>query len=104
MRIVINGFGRIGRLAFREVFENKNMEIAAINDLGDPEMLVHLLKYDSVQRMFAATDDEPFGLNAGHTATAGEGYIIVDGIKIKTFKEADPKNLPWKEMGIDVVL
>lgn len=104
MKIAINGFGRIGRLAFRKVFENKNIEIAAINDLGDPEMLVHLLKYDSVQRMFAATDDEPFGLHADHTATAGEGYIIVDGIKIKTFKEADPRNLPWKEMGIDIVL
>ena len=92
IRIAINGFGRIGRLAFRQMFENKDYEITAINDLTSPEMLAHLLKYDTAQKRYE-----------GHEVKATENSIIVDNKEIKIFKEADPNNLPWKELDIDVV-
>ena len=92
IRMAINGFGRIGRLAFRQMF-NTEYEIVAINDLTSPEMLAHLLKYDSAQKRYE-----------GHTIEALDDAIVVDGKKIKIYKEEDPKNLPWKELEVDVVL
>ena len=92
IKIAINGFGRIGRLAFRQMFEDENYEITAINDLTSPEMLAHLLKYDTAQKRYE-----------GHVVEAREGSIIVDGKEIKIYKEQDPSNLPWKELDIDVV-
>ena len=92
IKIAINGFGRIGRLAFRQMFEDNNYEITAINDLTSPEMLAHLLKYDTAQKRYD-----------GHEVTSTEDSIIVDGKEIKIFKEQDPNNLPWKELDIDVV-
>jgi len=91
-KIAINGFGRIGRLLFREIWKDKNFEIVAINDLGDIENLAYLLKYDTVYRQF---DEE---------IKAGDGEIVVAGKKIKVLQEKDPTLLPWKEMDIDVVV
>ncbi|NCE98365.1 type I glyceraldehyde-3-phosphate dehydrogenase [Emergencia sp. 1XD21-10] len=92
-KIAINGFGRIGRLAFRQIFEDETMEVTAINDLTEPAMLAHLLKYDSVQ-----------GGYRGHTVTSDENSITVDGKKIAILSEKEPQQLPWKELGIDIVL
>lgn len=94
MKVAINGFGRIGRLLFRQMFHHDGFEIVAINDLTSPEMLAHLLKYDSAQKKYELAD------TISHT----EDSIIVDGEKIKIYKEADPKLLPWKELDVDVVL
>lgn len=93
VKVAINGFGRIGRLAFRQMFGAPGYEIVAINDLTDPKMLAHLLKYDSAQ-----------GRYDGHTVVAGEDSITVDGEKILIYKEADAKNIPWGKIGVDVVL
>lgn len=93
IKIAINGFGRIGRLAFRQIFADDNMEIAAINDLTEPKMLAHLLKYDSIQ-----------GGYRNHAVTSGDDSITVDGKEIKILSEKDPEKLPWKDMGIDIVL
>ncbi|MEE3928217.1 type I glyceraldehyde-3-phosphate dehydrogenase [Mycoplasmopsis ciconiae] len=93
-KIAINGFGRIGRLVLRRLFElkSKDLEIVAVNDLTDAKTLAHLLKYDTA-----------FGpLNAEVKAT--ENSIIVDGKEIKVFAETDPRNLPWGELDIDLVL
>ena len=94
VKVAINGFGRIGRLAFRQMFGAEGYEIVAINDLTKPEMLAHLLKYDSAQGRYALAD----------TVSAGEDSITVDGKTIKIYAEADAKNLPWGELGVDVVL
>ena len=91
IRIAINGFGRIGRLCFRETFGVNDFEVVAINDLGDARTLAHLLKYDSVQKRYEK--------EINYT----EDSIIVDGKKIPVYKESDPNNLPWKELNIDVV-
>ena len=93
VKVAINGFGRIGRLAFRQMFKAPGYDIVAINDLTDPAMLANLLKYDSAQ-----------GRWAGHTVVAGENSITVDGEEIMIYKEADAKNLPWKDLDVDVVL
>ena len=93
VRVAINGFGRIGRLAFRQMFGAEGYEVVAINDLTSPDMLAHLLKYDTAQ-----------GSYAGHTVEAGEASITVDGKEITIYKEADAKNLPWGELNVDVVL
>ncbi|MEY8364501.1 type I glyceraldehyde-3-phosphate dehydrogenase [Anaerovoracaceae bacterium 41-7] len=93
IKIAINGFGRIGRLAFRQIFEDETMEVTAINDLTEPAMLAHLLKYDSVQ-----------GGYRGHTVTCDDNSITVDGKKIAILSEKEPQQLPWKELGIDIVL
>lgn len=93
IRIAINGFGRIGRLAFRKVFGNKDYEVVAVNDLTKPEMLAYLLKYDSVQ-----------GRYDGHTVEHDENSLIIDGKAIRVYKEADPAKLPWGELGVDIVL
>ncbi len=94
VKVAINGFGRIGRLAFRQMFGADGYEVVAINDLTDPKMLAHLLKYDSAQGRYALCDK----------VQAKEDSIVVDGKEIKIYKEADAKNLPWGEIGVDVVL
>ena len=94
VQVAINGFGRIGRLAFRQMFEHEGTEIVTINDLTDPKMLAHLLKYDSSQGKYKYWDK----------VEAGEDYICVNGTKIKIYKEADANKLPWGELGVDVVL
>ena len=93
VKVAINGFGRIGRLAFRQMFGAEGYEIVAINDLTSPKMLAHLLKYDSAQ-----------GRYDGHTVEAGEDSITVDGQTIKIYAEKDAKDLPWGAIGVDVVL
>ena len=93
VKVAINGFGRIGRLAFRQMFGAEGYEVVAINDLTDPKMLAHLLKYDSSQ-----------GRYDGHTVEAGENYIVVDGKKITIYSEPKAADLPWGEIGVDVVL
>ena len=99
VKVAINGFGRIGRLAFRQMFGAEGYEVVAINDLTDPAMLANLLKYDTAQKGYCGVIGE--GL---HTVEAGEGCIIVDGKKITIYAEKDAANLPWGEIGVDVVL
>ncbi|PID02994.1 type I glyceraldehyde-3-phosphate dehydrogenase [Sporosarcina sp. P2] len=92
VKIAINGFGRIGRLVLREAFATKDMEVVAINDLTDAAMLAHLLKYDSVHGIFDAD------------VQSDESSIRVNDKKISVFAEKDPANLPWKDLGIDIVI
>jgi len=92
IKVAINGFGRIGRLAFREITNNDQLEVVAINDLSAPSMLAYLLKYDSVQGTFKR--------NISHT----ENTLIVDGKQVAVYAERDPNKLPWSELNIDVVL
>ncbi len=94
VKVAINGFGRIGRLAFRQMFGAEGYEIVAINDLTSPDMLAHLLKYDSAQKRYDKAD----------TVVAGEDSITVDGKTIKIYAEKDANDLPWGEIGVDVVL
>ena len=94
VKVAINGFGRIGRLAFRQMFGAEGYEVVAINDLTSPKMLAHLLKYDSAQGRYEKAD----------TVVAGEDSITVDGKTIKIYAEKDAVNLPWGEIGVDVVL
>lgn len=92
VKIAINGFGRIGRLCFRQTFGTSDFEVVAINDLTDPKTLAHLLKYDSAQKRYE-----------GHNIEYTEDALVVDGKKIPIYKEKDPNNLPWKELNVDVV-
>ncbi len=92
IRIAINGFGRIGRITFRNIQKKSNMEVVAVNDLTDAANLAHLLKYDSVQRQFEGTVEH----NGGH--------IYVNGKQILVLKQPDPAKLPWKKLNIDVVI
>jgi len=92
IKVAINGFGRIGRVSFRIMLERENIEVVAINDLTDSVTLAHLLKYDSVHGIIKAD------------VKAGESSIIVNGRSIRVYSEKDPVNLPWKELGIDVVI
>ena len=94
VRVAINGFGRIGRLAFRQMFQAEGFEIVAINDLTSPDMLAYLLKYDSSQKRYEKAD---LVSNTDHS-------IIVDNTEIEIYKEADASKLPWGELDIDVVL
>ena len=94
VKVAINGFGRIGRLAFRQMFGAEGYEVIAINDLTSPKMLAHLLKYDSSQGKYALADK----------VEATEDSIIVDGQEIKIYAKADASELPWGELGVDVVL
>ncbi|MBO4432012.1 MAG: type I glyceraldehyde-3-phosphate dehydrogenase [Clostridia bacterium] len=94
VKVAINGFGRIGRLAFRQMFGAEGYEIVAINDLTSPAMLAHLLKYDSAQGRYALADK----------VVAGEDSITVDGKTIKIYAEKNAADLPWGEIGVDVVL
>ena len=100
VKVAINGFGRIGRLAFRQMFGHEGSEIVAINDLTSPDMLAYLLKYDSTQGNYVAQ---------GHTVDFHEGegednYIVVDGKKIVIYKMPNAADLPWGKLGVDVVL
>ena len=94
VKVAINGFGRIGRLAFRQMFGAEGYEVVAINDLVDAKMLAHLLKYDSTQGRYALCDK----------VVAKENAIIVDGKEITIYAEKDANNLPWGKIGVDVVL
>ena len=94
VKVAINGFGRIGRLAFRQMFGAEGYEIVAINDLTSPAMLAHLLKYDSAQGRYALADK----------VEAKESSIVVDGKEIKIYAEKNAADLPWGEIGVDVVL
>jgi len=94
VKVAINGFGRIGRLAFRQMFGAEGYEVVAINDLTSPAMLAHLLKYDSSQGTYDKKD----------TVVAGEDSITVDGKEIKIYAFPDANNCPWGEIGVDVVL
>ncbi len=99
VRVAINGFGRIGRLAFRQMFDAEGYEVVAINDLTSPKMLAHLLKYDTAQGSFCGK----IGENK-HTVEATEDSIIVDGKEIKIYAVKDAKDAPWGELNVDVVL
>ena len=99
VKVAINGFGRIGRLAFRQMFGAEGYEIVAINDLTAPAMLAHLLKYDTAQGGYCGK----IGENA-HTVEAGEDFIVVDGKKIQIYAQAKAAELPWKALDVDVVL
>jgi len=92
IKVAINGFGRIGRISFRKFTEKNNIEVVAINDLTDSKTLAHLLKYDSIHRIF----NKP--------VSAGEKSIIVDGKEIPIFSEKDPSTLPWEKLGVDIVI
>ena len=94
VKVAINGFGRIGRLALRQMFGAEGYEIVAINDLTDAKMLAHLLKYDSAQGTYSKKD----------TVIAKEDSIVVDGKEIKIYAQADPSKLPWGDLNVDVVL
>ena len=92
IKVAINGFGRIGRLCFRETFGSDEFEVVAINDLTDAHTLAHLLKYDTAQKRYE-----------GHTIESDENSLIVDGKRIRIYAEKDPANLPWKDLEVDVV-
>ncbi len=92
-KIAINGFGRIGRLVFRQIFDSEEVEVVAINDLTTPETLSYLLQHDSAQGSW----------NKGKISVEGN-YLIVSGKKIKIYAERNPEKLPWKSLGIDVVV
>ena len=92
IKVGINGFGRIGRLVYRAMFNNPKFDVVAVNDLGDIKTMTHLLKYDSVHGIFF--DD---------VKTTDDGFVA-DGISCKVLSERDPKNLPWAELGVDVVI
>ena len=99
VKVAINGFGRIGRLAFRQMFEAEGYEVVAINDLTSPKMLAHLLKYDTAQGSFLGRIGE-----GKHTVEATDDSIIVDGKEIKIYAEKDANNCPWGKLDVDVVL
>ncbi len=99
VKVAINGFGRIGRLAFRQMFGAEGYEVVAINDLTKPEMLAHLLKYDTAQGSYLGYIGE-----GKHTVESTEDSIIVDGKEIKIYACKDAKDCPWGELGVDVVL
>ena len=95
VKVAINGFGRIGRLAFRQMFGAEGYEVVAINDLTSPKMLAHLLKYDTAQGNYLAM---------GHTVDCTEDSIIVDGKEIKIYAEKNAADCPWGALDVDVVL
>ena len=99
VKVAINGFGRIGRLAFRQMFDAEGYEVVAINDLTSPKMLAHLLKYDTAQGSFCGK----IGENK-HTVDSTDDSIIVDGKEIKIYAIKDAKDCPWGELNVDVVL
>src|SRR4051812_36979455 len=92
VKVAINGFGRIGRLAFRQIYNMEGIEVVAINDLTQPNVLAHLLKYDTAQGRF--------NVNVTH----GDGTINVDGNEIKIYAQKDPAQIPWGQHNVDVVL
>jgi glyceraldehyde 3-phosphate dehydrogenase len=92
VKVAINGFGRIGRLVYRQIYDMKGIDVVAVNDLTSPAVLAHLLKYDTAQGRFHAD------------VKAGEGSILVNGDEIKVYAQKDPAQIPWKDHGVDVVL
>ncbi len=92
VRVAINGFGRIGRLAFRQMFGAEGYDVVAINDLTNPKMLAHLLKYDSAQGRYDGVVE------------AKESSIVVNGKEIQIYAKADANELPWGDLNVDVVL
>lgn len=92
IKVAINGFGRIGRVTFRQMQGRKDMEVVAINDITDSANLAHLLKYDTVQRLFQGSIEH------------NGGYMVINGKKVLVFSEPNPAKLPWKKLGIDVVI
>ncbi|MCL2487963.1 MAG: glyceraldehyde 3-phosphate dehydrogenase N-terminal domain-containing protein, partial [Oscillospiraceae bacterium] len=94
VKVAINGFGRIGRLAFRQMFRAPGYDVVAINDLTDAKMLAHLLKYDSAQGRYALADK----------VSATENSVIIDGTEIRIYAEKNAADLPWGELDVDVVL
>lgn len=92
IKVAINGFGRIGRITFRGLIQKENIEVVALNDLTDAKTLGHLLKYDSIHGKFP-----------GEVSVDGD-YLVVNGNRIKIYAERDPANLPWNELGVDVVI
>ncbi|MBM3441102.1 MAG: type I glyceraldehyde-3-phosphate dehydrogenase [Bacteroidetes bacterium] len=92
VKVAINGFGRIGRLVFRQIYNLQGIDVVAINDLTSPKVLAHLLKYDTAQGRFEAA------------VTAGEGSILVNGEEIRIYAQKDPAQIPWSSHGVDVVL
>ena len=99
VKVAINGFGRIGRLAFRQMFDAEGYDVVAINDLTSPKMLAHLLKYDTAQGSFLGV----FGENK-HTVDSTDHSIIVDGKEIEIYTAKDANDAPWGKLGVDVVL
>ena len=99
VRVAINGFGRIGRLAFRQMFDAEGYQVVAINDLTSPKMLAHLLKYDTAQGSYCGKLGENL-----HTVEATDDSIIVDGKEIKIYAEKNAADCPWGKLGVDVVL
>ena len=92
IKVAINGFGRIGRLAYRLMHDDANYDVVALNDLSNADELAYLLKYDTAQGRF------------DRDIKVVDGKLVVDGKESLIFAEADPENLPWKELGVDVVL
>lgn len=92
IKVAINGFGRIGRITFRALMKKSNVEVVAFNDLTEPKTLAHLLKYDSVHGKFDGT------------VSADGDSLVINGRKIRVYSERDPQNLPWKELGVEIVL
>src|SRR5690606_15931452 len=92
VKVAINGFGRIGRLVFRQIYNMEGIDVVAINDLTSPKTLAHLLKYDTAQGRF------------GQDVQAGENSITVNGEEIKIYAQKDPAQIPWGQHGVDVVL
>ena len=93
IKVAINGFGRIGRLSFRQLFELDDYKVVAINDLTTPSMLAHLLKYDTAQKRYE-----------GHIVSSTDNSIIVDDEEIRVSSEENPNNLPWKDLDVDVII
>ncbi|MBR1624607.1 MAG: type I glyceraldehyde-3-phosphate dehydrogenase [Clostridia bacterium] len=104
VKVGINGFGRIGRLAFRQMFDAEGYEVVAINDLTDAKMLAHLLKYDSAQGRYKYAEEVSSEVYEDAAEKAPKGAVIVKGKKISIYAEKDAKNIPWGELGVDVVL
>src|ERR1700690_123971 len=92
VKVAINGFGRIGRLVYRQIYNMKGIDVVAINDLTSPKVLAHLLKYDSAQGRF------------NHNVTSTDNAIIVNGKEIKIYAHKNPAEIPWKNHDVDVVL
>ena len=104
VKVAINGFGRIGRLAFRQMFGAEGYEVVAINDLTSPKMLAHLLKYDTAQGGYAGRIGEGKHTVEAHDGEGEDNYIVVDGKKIVIYKMPNAAELPWGKIGVDVVL
>ena len=104
VKVGINGFGRIGRLAFRQMFDAEGYEVVAINDLTDAKMLAHLLKYDSAQGRYKYAEEVSSEVYEDAAEKAPKGAVIVKGKKISIYAEKEAKNIPWGELGVDVVL